>query len=460
MGNIDNEEEDFFNNYLERMSPIQYLEWYTKAYNNKYAKRFKKIETHIKSLDENNFRLPSERDPTLVNKMVDLYNRLSNADRPYVVYALIQFKDFKGNIMPRPPMDIGRTIQGIGARWSDYIKFAKYHSPNQLRTYGTVNMAIRRCIKLGLDPNDYFEMKVLDIAFSKSQLSRIEEFWQIYLNRFENDNGFDLRVNMRFNKIIGQLHDTIDPIQIDKGELEALITLGFRFIDLVCYFQVAEATINVLLNQYWPGKSYYQLQKTFIGQYILDLIEAGFWYDEIAEEFLSHGKLDSRSMRKWRDLDTDLRSEMIGYSPNRILIWCSDWFGRSFYELYTDLFIKPLIISLYREGRLTKDDILGEIKEGFGTVYGKPNPYVIGYKWGRGWILEFDLVRKLKRGMTVPAIAESWGLISQATPRNEKNAVIDRIYQIMDEIFGMRSVTQIREFLNLNYLGDHFYIRP
>ncbi|MBY9008713.1 MAG: hypothetical protein KGD74_02455 [Candidatus Lokiarchaeota archaeon] len=154
-----------------------------------------------------------------------------------VIYKITQVKNENGDKIHDGPVlvvnvkkikngyvRIGRAIE-LYDRLTHYISTseterAKYHFELALRKYGIKS----------------FRIEILAVCKSKKEYIATEYFWQLYFNRKNNEEGFDININKRFNPTFGSRGDEIERYHIPKWELVKFILQDMNKKDIREYY--------------------------------------------------------------------------------------------------------------------------------------------------------------------------------------------------------------------------------
>ncbi len=167
----------------------KFLEFYTKNYDNEFAKNFE-IITSLQVL---------QTKEELFRKIHSITNRLKNEydDGIFILYRIInKSKQF---------VRIGYT--------SDIIQRLVIYLQNSfskiLKGITNIHLDIRALGDRNKF-NDEFEYQIICIVGDEIQILALERLFTIYENRSDNDVGFDLSINNYYNKIVGDLFSYIN----------------------------------------------------------------------------------------------------------------------------------------------------------------------------------------------------------------------------------------------------------
>ncbi len=455
------------------MTPLHYALWYIKTHNDIYSRSFKKLLPHIKNLDKSSFRLPSERDPFIRQNIIEEYNQMVISGHvPRLVYTVVQKKDFKGIPLSRPPLYIGITKAGGDpihkyARWRTHkeASYRRYHFL-KLHDLGLLDFNIRRCVRLLIARDgitypqafarvdEYFEFIPFDIATSDRELFDLEEFFQIYINRENNFRGWDLRINMEFNRKIGGSRQL--GVSISRAHLESLMEIGLRAIDIAYVLNMDEHILYDHLSLYWPDKSYKDIQTELMGDFVFGLFEKGFSFDEIRKYYLMKGTFHWSSFKVSSGINLELKSYYdVAKDYKPLYRRLSSYYVKSLYQVRADNYFKPLMISLYREGHITRyqliDDLAQEHLERSGQ---SSNPVILAFFWLQELVLKLEIDLMIIDGLGYSDMVIQLGLLQPDYTAKDRRLMYRHMERLVKRIYGNVSLDYLTVLLKSRYLGD------
>lgn len=200
------------------------------------------------------------------------------------IYKITRVKDNKGNKIKNGPIRIGYSSYPFKIRFNTYMSVA---NPTTALTKRRNNFHkdLWSCRHiLGA-----FKIEVWDICFSKEALEYHEKFWIIYFNRKNNNKNYDLRVNNRYNPIIGRLFQLTDEDNfkfkhLPRDILENMIRECISKNDIANFFGVDKSTIEHKIEWYWPGKTFRQKKDELLKELIEIWLLEGLTRDEVIEK--------------------------------------------------------------------------------------------------------------------------------------------------------------------------------
>jgi len=240
-----------YNHFTLDIREIQeFLNYYTKNYNNIYSKRFKKLDLNLNRVSDR--QLYDE----IVRKIVQM------GQFPHIVYELCD-NDTSW-------IRVGRSSHSPEERMKWYLRRA--FSPNLPADMANIyyEMAKSKSKEHALER---FNLKVRYVLPNKGEAQIMEEFLTIYRNRAKSSEGYDLRRNHEYNKIVGDLFKrgmgrkfpsgALNPKwrNVPPDQLTEAILKGFTMNELENLFNVSPKTIRRRFKTYGYGiKGIYDLK--------------------------------------------------------------------------------------------------------------------------------------------------------------------------------------------------------
>lgn len=393
--------------------PLKFLDWFIKYRPTSiYADSFRKVRGHIKAINEKAWRTPLDRDPIISRRFRSQLELMLEAKRNgllgnkkfYVIYGLVQKKNlFTGTALAIPIFEIGysstpsRERKSIFASVDNYMNHIigthKYSASRALNAKGNVYFALalfRIFQQDGIIPSgarfgDYFEAFPIDMAATKKQRDNLEVFYTIYANRLNGPYSYGLRKNFLFNAIIGNkkgagvggrtlrlvVEDLSNvPVEPDeqryylfvtKEHLDSVLQLGLEKKDLKWYFRENEYIINFILDYYYPGKGFREIQYEVIGQYLTQLAEERVPYNELVNFFY---KTDTDFYQVRANFkDPSFTPTLIPYSERMVRTLIKNSLGKlsDYNRILLDK-LKRELLYMYSDGFITKEILLEEIR--------------------------------------------------------------------------------------------------
>jgi hypothetical protein len=454
----------FVLNFIEGFTPWEYLIWLEHYSQTDIVDKLGLIKRHIRKLDRIPFRDPLERDVLISKRIKLLYNIMRvgpmKVDQMHIIYAVVQVKDFRGNDLIRSLVNIGVTEQKgddpINKRFMQKIYVAN-KGLNYIITekQAHIHIAIRRFLKLekmgfkipkSTPISDYFTIIPLDIAASHEQMRALETFWTMYINRANNIFGYDLRINLKYNRIAGDWGSQTkkDVAIIDKEHIESLVELGLRQDDVAVYFGMSSRTFY---DNYWKpifGESYYSVQNELFKARLKYLAKLGVTFDQLKNHFIQ-GVEETRVVKPGEEL------EFRHYTDNQILAMCGRLLGgkHQYDRLYSRRFVRTHILDIFSSGELSLQGLVESVREHSNyenIIYGTRNvAETEDFNWVWDSILKPIFIEKIKAGPTRSTwyeIGNEINLIRQGDQSRFKEKMVLVLKRTFTRIFKLEGKTE------------------
>ncbi len=454
---------------LSKLSPQKFYKWFIKNIKSEYANRFKNINLKNSVWNKNS--------EAQIKAIFDAI--LKKGKTPVYIYIIIN----KETGLVR----IGQTKEAPPQRWAKYLSKAR-HGRN-----GKFYDDVREVIASGKNPNDVFVMKLLDVQEGSLKGTQSEEFWTIYYNRKINQKGYDLNINLEYNKIVGDLIDS--PSENFKNiDLDLVISLMKRGVPLTHAAAIIGVSYTTLQNRVyqWFEKSYEDQMKIYIKPILESLRAQGKTDREISNHFFRFDDLGrGDSLLGKRTIVAQCVAtclDIVNYNPSH-------------------LFIRSYLLEFVKEG-LTRDQIADRLKalgirkqegENKGDFYEADDISHLFNRYFDTFKYEIDPITRISyklkaivyrpltkmrhiylepflenliryrdnngKPLSLVQIADELGFIDDKAQElgldRDGPKVIDKaigyLRGVLRSRFRTRSITKIRDFLENHYLGHHEY---
>ncbi len=290
-------------NSVEHMGPHEFLKYYLSYINKKYSRIF------------NSVNLNDSRAVLSKNEIWTLF--ITNRNFYGYIYKITRVKDIKGNKIKNGPIRIGYSTYPFKIRYNTYMSVA---NPTTALT--------KRRNNFHKDLWNYkhilgsFKIEIWDICYNKVALENNEKFWIIYFNRKNNNKGYDLRKNKRYNPIVGSLfrltgEDNYKFKHVPKDTLENMIREGFSKNDIAHYFKVDKSTIEHKIEWYWSGKTFRQKRDKLLKELIEIWLLEGLTRDEVIKKIKKPRAINPITHRGFRKIC----NRIFGWTYDKLRMW-------------------------------------------------------------------------------------------------------------------------------------------
>ncbi len=455
---------------LREMTYFEFLEFYKNNFVNDYTEHFETLDLSnsigvTTPSSKTSERYPNTQVKSLL-KFIELSKQATRKEEiPFIIYLLVN-KDPRARGLNNPTDLLVRT--GITRNLPE-DRIVNYKKSAHLGTTGTLYDHLR------LQGDKNFKMIILDIQTGKDAALNSEELFTIYFNRrLGTDFGYDLKVNLEYNQIVGDLskkygveHPGFKKHIFYKG-LKELIEKGYDKIDIATMYGVTQKIINKRIKLWWGADMNFDKVASILRiEKLKEYYSQGLTVKEIAKKFIKFD-IDNKlkvlgTIEKAREVYLK-GIEKKHYSIRVIYEWTKKHLKLSPGHAYEKYYVKPILTTLLHIG-LEKYKAIEVLK-----AMGVQNPHKKGCfydadsltkllndrLWGKTWsemrdiFLEPLIEEVLRKVPSLDKIGELISFISTHVRENFISRYVKRKWRFQD-------VQQAQDFFKMNYLGRHEY---